>query len=163
MSPEQASITRLYTAFAALDAGGMSACYAPDARFEDEVFKLNGQAQISAMWHMLCEATREKGSDVWRLEFRDVQGAERRGSAHWDAYYRFSATGRLVQNRIDAVFEFDADARILSQRDSFDFWAWSRQALGAPGYVLGWSSALQRKVQAGAASNLARYLERRTG
>ena len=26
------------------------------------------------------------------------------GRAHWDAHYRFSATGRLVLNRIDAAF-----------------------------------------------------------
>ena len=43
--------------------------------------------------------------------------------------------------------------------DRFDFWKWSRQALGLPGWLLGWSSALRAKVQARAAGNLARFVK----
>jgi hypothetical protein len=90
----------------------------------------------------------------WKLEVSAI--TER--SAHWDAHYRFSATGRLVLNRIDASFEFDPQGLILRHRDRFDFWAWSRQALGLPGLLLGWSPMLRNKVRAQAAGNLARYL-----
>lgn len=153
---DKATIERLYAAFAQLDGDTMQACYAPEARFQDEVFTLQGAREIGGMWRMLCAATRDKGRADWQLQTRDI--TER--SAHWDAHYRFSATGRLVLNRIDAVFEFDADGRILRHRDRFDFWSWSRQALGVPGLILGWTPMFRRQVQAQAAKNLHRFLEK---
>ncbi|HND34234.1 MAG TPA: nuclear transport factor 2 family protein, partial [Myxococcota bacterium] len=68
-----------------------------------------------------------------------------------------SATGRKVHNIIDAEFEFK-DGKILRHRDTFDFWAWSRQALGPAGWVAGWSSVLQNKVRAQAAKGLSIWI-----
>jgi len=155
------TIERFYGAFAQLDAATMEACYAPDAVFDDEAFSLRGRREIGGMWRMLCEATKAKGADVWRLSHRDVRADERGGSAHWDAHYRFSATGRLVDNSIDARFGFTPEGLIATHRDSFPFWTWSRQALGTPGLLLGWSPMLRNKVRATAAANLAKYLASR--
>ncbi len=148
------TIERLYAAFERLDAAAMAACYAQGAVFDDEAFSLQGRAQIGGMWAMLCGAIQAKGRDVWKLELSQV--TER--SAHWEPTYRFSATGRMVHNIIDAEFEFDAQGLILRQRDRFDFWRWARQALGTPGLLLGWSPMLRNKVRATAAKNLARFL-----
>ena len=148
------TIARFYEAFARLDGVTMQACYAPDAQFQDEVFTLKGPEQIGGMWRMLCEATAAKGRDVWRIETRDITAH----GAHWEAHYRFSATGRLVHNIIDAQIECGPDGLIRRHRDSFDFWRWSRQALGAPGWLLGWTPVLRAKVRKTAAANLARYL-----
>ena len=152
----QATIERFYAAFARLDADTMQACYAADARFDDEVFSLQGATQIGGMWRMLCTATKAKGLAHWTLEVSDITDR----SAHWDAHYLFSATGRLVLNHIDAEFEFDAQGLITRHRDRFDFWAWSRQALGLPGWLLGWTPMLRNKVRAQAATNLRRFLDR---
>jgi len=149
-------IERFYRAFAVLDATTMAACYAPDAEFRDEVFELHGRDAIATMWTMLCTATRSKGMDAWSLTHTAVTADQSIGHAHWEAHYRFSATGRRVHNRIDAQFTF-RDGFITSHRDRFDFWAWSRQALGAPGLLLGWSPLLRRKVAARAASNLTAF------
>jgi hypothetical protein len=154
--PHAALLQRLYDAFAALDADAMQACYAADASFRDEVFTLEGAAAIGAMWHMLCEATRERGGDAWRLEASGIAADAERGRAHWQAWYRFGAGGRPVHNVIDATFEF-RDGLIARHVDRFDFWRWSRQALGAPGWLLGWTPALRRKVRATAAAKLARW------
>ena len=151
------TIERLYAAFAKLDAEAMAACYAQDAAFDDEAFSLRGREQIGGMWAMLCNATKAKGRDVWKL---DVSAITDR-SAHWDATYRFSATGRMVLNRIDAEFEFDRAGLITRHRDRFDFWRWSRQALGMPGLLLGWSPLLRAKVRAQAAKNLERFIASR--
>jgi len=151
------TVERLYAAFAQLDADAMAACYAADAAFDDEAFSLQGRAQISAMWTMLCDAVKSKGRDVWKLEVSRV--TER--SAHWEATYRFSATGRMVHNIIDAEFEFDAEGLIKRHRDRFDFWRWARQALGAPGLLLGWTPMLRNKVRAQAAKNLDRFIAAR--
>jgi len=154
--PHVALIDRFYAAFAALDADTMAACYAPTAQFRDPVFTLDGREQIGAMWSMLCTATRERGRDVWQLQWRDVHADGHDGAAHWEAHYRFSATGRMVLNRIDARFVFE-DGLIAGHVDDFDFWAWSRQALGAPGWLLGWSPMLRNKVRAQAATKLALF------
>jgi hypothetical protein len=153
----RATVERLYAAFAKLDAETMAACYAPDAVFDDEAFSLRGREQIGGMWAMLCDAVKAKGRDVWKLETRDITAR----SAHWEPTYRFSATGRMVHNIIDAEFEFDAAGLITRHRDRFDFWRWSRQALGAPGLLLGWSPMLRGKVRAQAAKNLDRFLAAR--
>ena len=155
-SPNAELIARFYAAFAALDDAAMAACYARHARFQDPVFTLEGRDAIGSMWAMLCEATRKGGRDAWRLEWRDVEAEGNGGRAHWEAHYRFSATGRLVHNRIDAAFRFQ-DGLIAEHVDRFDFWAWSRQALGAPGLLLGWTPLLRNKVRAQAATKLALY------
>jgi hypothetical protein len=161
MHPNAALIERFYSAFAKLDTAPMAACYAPNAHFADEVFTLDGRDAIMSMWIMLCEATRKKGMADWALEFSAIDANDTTGTARWDAHYRFSATGRLVHNIITAKFTF-ADGLIVDHHDSFDFWRWSRQALGAPGLVLGWSPMLRNKVRAQAARSLAAFQQRVT-
>ena len=150
----RATIERLYAAFAQLDARAMQACYAPRARFDDEAFSLQGADQIGGMWRMLCQTTRAKGLAHWRLQVSDISDH----SAHWQAHYLFSATGRLVHNTVDATFEFDPEGLITRHRDRFDFWAWSRQALGTTGLLLGWTPWLRAKVRAQAAANLRHFV-----
>jgi len=150
----QATIQRFYAAFAALDSAVMQACYADGATFDDEAFSLRGREQIGGMWRMLCTAVRAQGMAPWKLEVSAVTDR----SAHWEPTYLFSATGRLVHNVIDAEFEFDAAGLITRHRDRFDFWRWARQALGAPGLLLGWTPFLRAKVRAQAAAQLKRFL-----
>ncbi|MFY8017955.1 MAG: nuclear transport factor 2 family protein [Inhella sp.] len=152
----EATIRAFYEAFQKLDGEAMQRAYADDATFEDEAFSLRGPREIGGMWRMLCDATKAKGMAHWRLEVSDITDR----SAHWEAHYLFSATGRLVHNKIDAAFEFAPDGRIRRHRDRFDFWRWSRQALGTPGLLLGWSPMLRNKVRATAAGNLQRYLSK---
>ena len=68
----------------------------------------------------------------------------------------------MVHNIIEAKFEFDQAGLITRHRDSFDFWRWARQALGAPGMLLGWSPFLRGKVRAQAAANLKKFLAQKT-
>ncbi len=161
MHPNQTTLENFYAAFARLDSDAMAACYAPDAAFDDEVFSLRGHEQVAGMWHMLCAATRARGRDDWKLTSQGIEADARTGKAHWDAWYRFSATGRLVHNSIDGQFAFNDQGLIHRHRDHFDFWAWSRQALGVPGVLLGWTPWLRRKIRAQAAANLQKYLAQR--
>ena len=153
------TIEKLYASFASLDAKGMAACYADDALFEDEAFSLRGRHAIGGMWSMLLDAIRKRGRKDWKLEVRDITD----NSAHWEPTYRFPATGRLVHNVIDAEFEFDSQGLIKRQRDRFDFWRWSRQALGLRGALLGWSEFLRSKVRRAATRSLAKHLETSAG
>lgn len=145
----RALINRFYEAFARRDGAAMAACYHPEARFSDPAFPDLRGAQIGAMWTMLCQRAQD-----FSLTFRDVQADAERGSAHWEAKYLFSKTGRHVHNIIEAEFSFK-DGLIVAHDDRFDFWRWSRQALGPAGLLLGWSGFLRAKVQAEAAKGLA--------
>ncbi|MDD0840613.1 nuclear transport factor 2 family protein [Curvibacter sp. HBC61] len=152
------TLQRFYTAFSQLDHATMAECYAPEAEFDDEAFSLRGRDQVAGMWRMLCSATRKSGAAHWKLEFRDLHADGLQGRAHWEAHYTFSATGRRVHNIIDAEFTFNEAGLILRHRDRFSFWRWSRQALGLPGLLLGWSPSLKRQVRSTAANNLRKFL-----
>lgn len=147
MNSNEHTLTRFYTAFAALDADTMASCYAANATFEDPAFSLKGRREISGMWHMLCAATLAKNREDWRLEFRDVRADHSSGHVHWEAHYRFSVSNRPVHNRIEADFTFTPDGLIASHTDRFNFWRWSRQALGLGGWVLGWAPFFQKQVR----------------
>ena len=151
MSAEQhrALIQRFYEAFARQDGATMAACYHPQARFADPAFPNLRGAEIGAMWTMLCQRAQD-----FKLSFKDVSADDHSGRAHWEAHYLFSKTGRHVHNIIEAEFKFK-DGLIIEHDDRFSFWRWSRQALGLPGVLLGWSGFLRGKVQAEAAKGLA--------
>jgi len=150
--PEVQLIETFYRAFQIRDYQTMASCYHPDARFRDEAFHLSGN-QPAAMWHMLCE----RGKDM-TLEF-SVNEKDGKVTAHWEPKYHFSQTGRYVHNIIDAEFEFK-DGKIINHIDRFDFWRWSRQALGLPGLLLGWSPFLKNKVSQMAMTNLKHFMQK---
>lgn len=147
-------IDQFYKSFAAKDAAGMAACYAPDATFSDPVFRGLTGAQVPAMWRMLCE----RGADL-QVVHSDVKSDGATGSAHWEATYTFSQTGRKVHNVIDARFTFK-DGKIAAHEDSFNFWRWTRMALGVPGVLLGWSPIVQNKVRDQAMKGLGLFMKR---
>ena len=156
MSAEEAAlIERFYSAFARRDGDEMAACYTPDATFSDEVFvDLRGN-EVGSMWRMLCS----RGEDL-KVEHSGVRAEDGLGRAHWDAWYTFAATGRPVHNSIDAEFRF-RDGLISQHRDRFDFWRWSRQALGPVGLIAGWSPPLRAKVRGQAREQLDRFMAER--
>ena len=149
-----ARIEAFYAALGRRDAAAMIACYAPDVRFSDPVFPDLDAAGVAAMWRMLCA----RGRDL-AVVASDVRADAATGRAHWVATYTYSATGRHVENRIDAAFEF-RDGRIVRHRDSFDLHRWARQALGAKGLLLGWLPPVQAAIRKQAAAALAAWRER---
>lgn len=139
-------IERFYAAFARRDGAAMAACYTPDARFSDPVFQDLRGAEPGAMWRMLTE----RGRDL-EVHLHEHAADGSVGTAHWTADYMFS-TGRKVHNDVRATFTF-RDGLIVGHRDDFDLWAWTRQALGLPGVLFGWTpivqGAVRRKARAG--------------
>jgi len=108
-----ALIERFYSAFARRDVETMLSCYRPDVVFRDPVFgALSGQ-EVRAMWRML----NARAADL-AIEFGNVAATGSDGSAHWEARYTYTATGRRVHNRIDASFEF-RDGSIARHVDRF--------------------------------------------
>ena len=150
-SDNQATLQRFYSAFAARDGQAMSDCYHAKARFEDPVFTLSGP-EVGAMWRMLCS----RGKDL-RIESSNLKASATDGSANWQAWYAFSSTGRPVHNIVTSEFRFE-DGKILAQTDRFNFWRWSRHALGPAGSLLGWTPFLHNKVRATARKALDQFI-----
>lgn len=144
-------IRRFYDAFAARDGEAMARCYSDAVVFSDPAFPHLVGEQARDMWRMLTQRAKD-----FSLTY-EITGP---GRVHWEARYLFSATGRRVHNVIDATVEVEGGL-IVKHTDAFDFWRWSRQALGAPGVLLGWSSFLQRQVQGKAAQGLEQFRARR--
>ncbi len=133
-------IEKFYTAFSKLDADTMISCYHDDIVFEDPGFgKLEGE-RAKAMWQMLCANARD-----FTLEYNDVKADDTSGSAHWEAKYTFSQTGRKVHNRIDAEFEFK-DGKIIKHTDHFNLHRWASQAIGWKGKLLGGTGFFKKKL-----------------
>ncbi len=154
MHPNAELIHRFYQAFAARDHETMAECYLPDATFSDPAFRhLEGQ-EIAGMWRMLCL----RGKDL-ELTFGEVEADDSRATAKWQAIYTFGATGRKVHNRITASFEL-GEGGILRHTDEFDFYRWTRMALGPVGYLAGWTGWLRNKVRRQAARQLQKFLAR---
>jgi hypothetical protein len=149
------TITSFYESFAKRNGEGMVAHYADDVRFSDPVFPSLQGEQAKNMWRMLCEI----GKDL-EITFRDVKVDGDRGSAHWEATYTFSATGRKVHNVIDARFVL-AGGKIVEHVDTFDFWRWSGMALGPAGKLLGWTPIIKGAVRKKAAQGLAAWSAKR--
>jgi ketosteroid isomerase-like protein len=151
MHPNEELITRFYSAFTSGDHSTMAASYTDDASFSDPVFPQLSADEVRAMWRMFCTS----GNEI-KVNFSDVKADDRSGSAHWDAVYRFPKTGREVHNKISASFLF-RDGKIVRHVDDFDFYAWTRMALGLMGAALGWTPIVKGQVRKQAASQLRHF------
>lgn len=150
-------IERFYRSFQARDAEQMSVCYHDQVVFADPVFPdLRGE-HARTMWRMLCA----RAADL-EVSFSNVVADEQSGRAHWEARYTFSQTGRKVHNVIDATFRF-RDGLIVEHHDRFDFWRWSRMALGPTGVLLGWTPLLRSAVRRKAAHGLDLFRQKGAG
>ncbi len=155
MHPNEELLITFYSCFQNRDATGMTECYAPGVVFSDPVFQsLNGK-RANAMWHMLLKRSKD-----FELTFRDVQADDQKGTAHWEARYTYSATGRKVLNIVEAQFQFQ-DGKIIVHHDTFDLWKWAAQALGMNGKLLGWTPFVQKAIRQGAAQTLDTYIARK--
>jgi len=133
-------IETFYTGLQELDAEKMISCYDQDVIFEDPAFgKLDGD-RARNMWRMLCQ-----NAQNFKVEFSQIQINDQTGSAHWEAWYTFSKTGKSVHNIIDAQFEFK-DGKIIKHTDHFDIHRWASQAIGWKGKLLGGTSFFKKKV-----------------
>lgn len=133
-------IKTFYKGFSELDADTMISCYHEDIVFEDPAFgKLKGD-RAKGMWKMLC-----KNAKNFSLEFSQINTDDQKGSAHWEAKYTFSKTGRSVHNKIDAQFEFK-DGKIIKHTDYFSLHRWASQAIGWKGKLLGGTGFFKKKI-----------------
>ncbi len=141
----RAALTRLYDSFARRDGAAMAALYAPDATFEDPVFRLRGE-DIGRMWIALTRRAKD-----FSISYTIAQAASDSGTVEWTARYLFGGRHPVV-NVVLSEIAFE-NGRIVRQVDRFDFPRWAAQALGTPGRLLGrfewFRRAVSRKAMRG--------------
>lgn len=142
MTASQQTATRFYRAFQSGDAAVMASCYHPELQFSDPVFGKLSHQEACGMWGMLLE--RSKGH--LQVEFDVLSADASEVQVQWVASYPFGKSKRPVTNVIVAKMRFEGGL-IVQHHDRFDFWKWSRQALGMSGWLLGWTPFLQNKVR----------------
>ncbi len=138
------TIETFYKAFNELDAETMASCYHDDIVFEDPAFGVLKGERAKNMWRMLCKSQQGKS---FKVVSSNIMAETHQGSAHWEAFYTFSKTGRKVHNTIEATFEFK-DGKIIKHTDVFNLHKWSKQALGFKGLLLGGTNFFKTKLQA---------------
>lgn len=146
-------INRFYTAFQQLDYKTMQSCYSDDAVFSDPAFGLLDTAHTRAMWEMLCKRAKDFSLVYGNIQLLDEEYA----TCDWTASYVFSATGRRVVNKVRAHMRLK-DGKIIEHSDAFAIYRWSRQALGIPGLLFGWTAWMNRRVQKQARTSLEKFM-----
>jgi hypothetical protein len=145
---------RFFEAFRLGDYHTMAQLYAPEATFSDPAFPLLSADEAGLMWRMLV--TRAGGE-------LSVSATVEEGPNHarviWIARYPFGPRRRRVVNRIYTEMDIVA-GKIVRHVDRFNFWRWSRQALGWKGWLLGWTPWLRKRVQMQAAESLRRFAQK---
>jgi limonene-1,2-epoxide hydrolase len=147
-------ISKFYSAFDKKDHLTMNSCYHPEATFYDPVFETLNCNEVKGMWEMLTTTAKDL-----RIQCSNIQADGDQGTCRWDAWYTFTATGRKVHNIIYASFKF-RDGKIIDHRDRFDFWRWTRMALGMSGILLGWSPIVRNKVRRTAQGRLRKFMSK---
>ena len=153
MNNNQQIIQRFYTAFQQLDYTTMQDCYSDNPVFSDPAFGLLQGEEVKAMWEMLCKNAKNFSLTYSGIQLLDDEYA----TCNWTATYTFSKTGRNVINNIKAHMRIE-NGKITEHTDKFDLWKWSRQALGLPGLLLGWSAFIANKVHKNARTNLEKFM-----
>jgi len=146
-------IEEFYEAFSNLDAENMVKHYHPDVVFKDPAFGELKAEHAKNMWRMLCHSQKGKG---FKVTYQVVDFTGEKANAQWEAIYTFSQTGRKVHNKISASFVIE-NGLIVEHTDEFNLYAWSKQAMGIKGLLIGKTSFFKNKLQQKTNSLLTRF------
>ena len=135
-------IEKFYGAFQKLDYSTMHSCYAKDVVFNDPVFGILQNGEPQAMWEMLCK----RATDFSLVYDNIILLDEEYATCNWTATYLFGPQKRKVINHIKAHLKIKAGL-IIEHTDYFNLYKWSKQALGVPGILFGWTSWMQNKIK----------------
>lgn len=116
-----------FEAFSRGDAATMAKQYAPNATFDDPIYSLRGQADISHMWTSLLKT----GKNL-KLSSKVLESDGDQLKVAWTADY--TLFGRKVHNESVTTMQVK-DGKITSQKDDWSWSKWAKQAFPLGGLV----------------------------
>lgn len=146
-------IRNFYNAFAASDAASMAACYHPKATFTDPAFGELNCLEVQMMWRMLIS----RSNSNLHVVCTKITSNHDTVVAHWTAIYVFGKAKRKVTNHVTSQFEM-ANGLVVRQVDNFNLFSWAKQALGAKGVMLGWTTFFRNQLQKKSRTMLKKYM-----
>jgi ketosteroid isomerase-like protein len=152
MTPQEQLIHTFYSSFQTRDYRTMQECYADHATFSDPVFQNLNASQVRAMWEMFLVK-----NESLTMKYSGVEYNGETVTANWTADYVLSTTGNSVTNSIRSEFRIE-EGKIVQHTDRFDFYRWSRQALGFKGILFGWTPFVKNAVRRSAMASLQNYI-----
>ncbi len=158
MSPNEATLVKLYASINAKDLEGIFACYHDDAsnegssnggksvqtHFHDIAFHLNEKSDICDMWRMICSKNKRGTKSDLHVEVNRLSIEGETGTAEVVFTYHMrnesrkkSPIGRRVRNPTRSAFIFQ-DGKIVRQVDTANAALWGSKAFGGlPGFIVG--------------------------
>lgn len=152
MHQNELIINKFYTSFRDFDPDGMAQCYHQDIRFEDPAFGVLEREDVMHMWRMLIH----RGKQNIVINHSSAWADDETGHVKWEASYPFSMTGRKIDNKIEATFEFQ-EGKIIKHTDRFDLHLWAAMAFGWKGKWFGGMRFFQNKIKETAKQGLAKW------
>lgn len=153
MNQHEQLIHTFYSAFKERNFRVMQECYADNATFSDPIFQDLNADQVRAMWEMFLVK-----SDSLTIEYKNIELIQELVTAQWTARYTLSSTGRQVTNTIRSIFRIK-NGKIVRHTDSFNFYGWTRQALGMKGILLGWTPFVKNRIRRTARASLRTFMK----
>jgi len=153
MNQHEQLIHTFYSAFKERNFRVMQECYADNATFSDPVFQDLNADQVRAMWEMFLVK-----SDSLTIDCKNIELIQELVTAQWTARYTLSSTGRPVTNTIRSIFRIK-NGKIVRHTDSFNFYGWTRQALGMKGILLGWTPFVKNRIRRTARASLRTFMK----
>ncbi len=167
MSPNEATLVKLYASINAKDLEGIFACYHDDStnegssragknaptHFHDIAFCLNGKSHICDMWQMICSKNKRGTKSDLHVEVNRLSIDGDTGTAEVIYTYHMrnenrkkSPIGRRVRNPTRSTFIFQ-DGKIVRQIDIANAVLWGSKAFGGlPGFIVGHVGFVRRRL-----------------
>ena len=165
MSPNEATLVKLYASINAKDLEGVFACYHDDAsnegspnggksvqtHFHDIAFHLNGKSVICDMWRMICSKNKRGTKSDLHVEVSRLSTDGDTGTSEVVFTYHMrnenrkkSPIGRRVRNPTRSTFTFQ-DGKIVRQIDTANAALWGSKAFGGLfGFIVGHVGLVRR-------------------
>ncbi|WP_342269364.1 nuclear transport factor 2 family protein [Spiroplasma endosymbiont of Aspidapion aeneum] len=147
-------INEFYSAFKKGDYQKMNSLYGEDIIFNDSIFKDLDYLQVTSMWEMLLS---KKEESKFSIEYEVLLDHNDEYYVMWSAHYLFGPKRRKVSNIVKSEMVIK-DKKIALHTDVFDFYKWSKQAIGIASILFGKRKFFHNKICSVANKNLMNYI-----
>jgi hypothetical protein len=150
MSPNQNIIHQFFQSLENRDYKKLQSCYAENAVYNNQVMGLLDIDSTKAMWQLLCTCIPDLKTSYSNIQELDEEYA----TCLWEEKY--TDNGKLILKKNKAYFRIQ-DGLIIEHTDGFNFYDWCKQNYGLVGYLFGWSTFMQKRIQKKARKGLIDY------